>query len=498
MMKTMPRNPSFLRPLVLAGLLAGASFSDVTAAELRYQFKTGSNYLYSVRIEASEPEFTETVSGSATYAVKSANADGITFTMRSSLHTQRKSKSGSVVPGISGGPPSFRAGGFRLGEFGRPNSTFARANEVQIDSTGQVLQETGRSQLPQALGDLSRVATELLPASGKSTWESTSDCVIVLEEKEFTPPGSRFYRIKDVRLPAKEKITFTLGAITGDLVPVARKYELKTAQSVLGQPRMSITGEGTNTFDSKRGVMRDVAFKGTLTENTPNTTLRVPITLALKLLEGAELAAHQKAVLAGPPKPELNVLPDAELKTSITDLGGNNKSRRTVALSRLSNSKPDDARKAEVTAQLLAVLKDEDPLARQFAAKALGNWGTTDAVKPLIAALDDKQFGPRMTAIESLGTLKDSRGIDALARMVAQRKDHFLAGNALKAGGDAAEEATLKLLKDTNAEVRREACQILKAVGSKKSVAALENASRDTDNLVVLYAKQALEEVRQR
>ena len=498
MIKITPLNPRSPRTLFLAGLLACAAVSDVAAAELRYQFKAGSNYVYSVRIEASEPDFTETVSGTATYAVKSANADAMTFTMRSSLHTQRKSKSGSFVPGIIGGPPSFRAGGFRLGEFGMPDSPFARANEVQIDASGQVLQETGRSQLPQALGDLSRVATELLPPSGKTTWEFTSDCVIVLEEKEFTSPGTRIYRIKDVRLPAKEKITFTLGTRSGDLVPIARKYELKTAQSVLGQPRMSITGEGTNTFDSKRGVMREVAFKGTLTENTPNTTLRVPITLALKLLEGAELAAHQKAVLAGPPKPELNVLPDAELKTSITDLGGNNKSRRTVALSRLSTSKPDNARKADVTAQLLAVLKDEDPLARQLAAKALGNWGTADAVKPLIAALGDKQFGPRMTAIESLGALRDSRGIDALANMVIQRKDQFLAGNALKSGGVAAEDATLKLLKDTNAEVRREACQILKAVGSKKSVAALENASRDTDTLVVLYAKQALEEVRQR
>ena len=64
--------------------------------------------------------------------------------------------------------------------------------------------------------------------------------------------------------------------------------------------------------------------------------------------------------------------------------------------------------------------------------------------------------------------------------------------------GQAAEDAALKLLKENNAEVRREACQILKAVGSKKSLTALESASSDTDSLVVLLAKQALEEVRQR
>ncbi len=498
MITPMKLNACIPKPLVLVGFFACLLISDATAAELRYQFKAGSNYVYLIRIEASEPDFTEIITGTATYAVKLAHADAMTFTMRHSLNTQRKSKTGSFMPGIIGGPPSFRAGGFRLGEFGTPGGPFARANEVQIDAKGQVLQETGRSQLPQALGDLSRVATELLPESDKSTWEVTSDCVIILEEKEFTSPGSRLYRIKDVRLPAKEKITFTLGKIVGDLVPIARKYELKTAQNVLGQPRVSLTGEGTNIFNAKRGVMSELAFKGTLTENTENTTIRVPLTLAFKLLEGAELAAHQKAVIAGPPKPELAALPDAELKTFITDLGGNDKSRRTVALSRLGISKPDSARKAEVTAKLLAAIKSEDPLARQLAAKALGIWGTADAIKPLIAALDDTQFGPRMTAIEALGALKDSRGVEALAKMVVQRKDQFLAGNALKASGQAAEDAALKLLKENNAEVRREACQILKAVGSKKSLTALESASSDTDSLVALLAKQALEEVRQR
>ncbi len=484
--------------LALAGLLCGPVVpSRAATPDLRYQFKAGSNYVYSVRLEATEPDYTETVTGTATYAVKSATTDAITFTTRSSLHTQRKSKQGSILPGAIGGPPMFRPGGFRLGEFGLPGGRFARPNEVQMDSKGQVLQETGRSALPQALGDLSHVVTESLPTAGKSSWEVTGDCVIILEEKEFTSPVSRLYRIKEIRLPAKEKTSFTLGKGDGSTVPIIRKYELKTAQTVAGQPRMSLTGEGTNSFDLRRGLIRAVEFKGTLTDNTENTTVRVPLTLTCKLLEGEELVAAQKAAEL-PPKPELKAVNADERTSLIADLKGDNKTKRSIALGRLATVQPDDNSKAEVTGLLLELLKDSDQFTRQNAAKALGVWGTSDAAEPLVKALDDAQFAVRWAAIDALGRLKDSRGIEPLAQMVAKRKEQFQAGTALKSIGDAAEPAVLKLLEDKSAEVRRDACQILKVIGTKKSAAALEAASRDSDGLVALLAKQALEEASKR
>ncbi len=469
----------------LGGLISGVS---AASPDRTYQFKAGSNYVYSVRVEATEPKSVATSTGNLTYSVKAANQDGITLTARGTVSTQRKAKEG-----VSTRPPSFndgvlRIGGFRFSDLGPMGGPFGTPNEVQIDTKGRVLRETGEAQLPQAFGALSRLVIEPLPPAGKASHDLATDCVLLTEEKQFRTPMT--YTLKEVRLPAKEKTSYTVGKATGDLVPVKKTCELKTLATVGGQPKFEIKGEGTNTFDVKAGLFRELVFTGSILENSDNVTVRVPITLSVKLLEGEALVAALKPP-APLPKPETKPISADERTSLIADLKSENKAKRSLALNRIATVQPDD-KKGEVETLLLGLLKSEDQFVRQNAAKALSVWGGKDSVEPLIKQLDDSAFPARWAAIEALGHLKDARAAEPLAKLVADRKDAHQASNSLKALGPDAEDAVLKLLEQGKTDQRRDACQILKVIATKKSAAALEKAASDADGLVSMFAKDAL------
>ncbi len=72
------------------------------------------------------------------------------------------------------------------------------------------------------------------------------------------------------------------------------------------------------------------------------------------------------------------------------------------------------------------------------------------------------------------------------------------AAEFLKAAGPSAEPAVLKLLENPDSGVRKEAASILKTIGTKESVAALEKAANDPDVFVKNSAKEALTAVQGR
>ena len=493
-MKTFLR-PSFPWLLLLLANLPGVA--PAAAPDLRYQFQAGSNHVYSLHLEADEPRQIATLDGLVTLQVKSANADAITLTARGALHNGYKAKEGaprfrpSLGPGMGG---MLRVGGFRFGAPPYIGGPFATPDEIEINAAGQVLRESGDTALPQALGALNRLLIEPLPPGGKATFEIDGNCTVILEEKVFVTSMS--YRLKEVRMPAREKVVYTIGPADGDAVPLRKTYELKTTATVVGVPRFEMKGEGTNTFDVKRGLLRKLEFSATITEATENVTVRTPLKLICSLLEGEALVAAQKAAVA-PPKPELKPLSADDRTSLLADLRSPDKARRTVALSRFGSAKADGD-KSEVAAVLLPMLQDTDHFTRQNVAKALGLWGAADAVEPLLALLTDTQFNVRWAAIESLGALQDPRAAAPLARMIADKKETFQCSQALKVLGRAAEPEVLKLLADTRPEPRREACQILKTIGSPASLPALEKAASDGDQLVAMFAKQALKDVKER
>jgi hypothetical protein len=452
---------------------------------LRYQWKQGESYVYSVQVEASEEGYTETVGGEVIYTVRSLDGDQATLTYRSHLVPGRRPKPGKSM---SVSVP------FGLGHFwaGRPFS--GSAPQLRLDVKGQLLERSGRhTPLPQALGDLERLVFEPLSPQGRRAWEADVDYTIVY--RVVAPRRGPFGHAEEKSFPAHEKTPYDLAGGAGPSVSIRKQYELKTQEKVGAEPRLQLLGLGTITFDAAAGLPLAMEFAGTFTDSTENTTHHTPLKVSYKLLEGQD---KEKALNPPPPaKVEAKELSATDLHEALLDLRATDLGPRQRAADKLSRAMPTDSR-GEVVSSLVAAMSDSNRAVRQTVARALGVWGTEAALAPLVKALEDPEPAVRWAAIDALGALKDPRAAEPLARHLAQGTDSMPTARALISLGPPAQRAVIGSLKAKSPEVRREACRVLQSIGGRQSVPALETATGDSDPLVAMLAKEALKAVNAR
>jgi predicted Zn finger-like uncharacterized protein len=205
----------------------------------------------------------------------------------------------------------------------------------------------------------------------------------------------------------------------------------------------------------------------------------------------------QAAAPANPPAPpQRRPLTGAELDQALKDLQGTDGFARTRAAQLLAGAEPKE-RRAEVARVLEALLKTNDMWARAEVAKALGTWGTKDSVPPLLALLKDPAQFVQWGALEALAQLKDERAVEPVAECLPNIHNRERAAKALRAIGAPAEKAVLKYITHQDTFVRVEVCNILKEIGTKASVEALQKATQDQP-FVGPAAKQALEAIQAR
>ncbi len=455
---------------------------------LRYRPKAGETYLYAVKIETTEGDTTETMSGNATYHCRAADENGFVLTCGGSLIPVRRTVSGGGVPGFPF--PSLRAFGF--GGMGFPH-LFAGPNEIKIDGQGHLLSTRGETPLPRALGDLSQLIVETLPSDGAS-WEVQNGCVIVLQEEHSLSPFSHFARVEKRSLPASETLSYTLGSITGNLVQINKHYEMRTNERSFGGPTLQMTGDGKVAFDRKLGMPRTMEFKVTLVEQPDRTTTtRIPVTVTYRLLEGdeREKALHPPA----PVPPERKAFAETELTSALSDLQSPNAFKVMGAADKLAGALPTgDPRPVERA--LIGALDHKDAFARQSVVKALGTWGGKASVPPLIKRLDDESFAVRWAVFDVLGAAKDARAAEPLAKWL--EKDRGFASNALRKLGSVAAPAVAKQLGAKDWGMRIDVCHLLKEIGTAREIPALQALTRDENRLVADAASEAVKTIQQR
>ena len=104
----------------------------------------------------------------------------------------------------------------------------------------------------------------------------------------------------------------------------------------------------------------------------------------------------------------------------------------------------------------------------------------------------------RVSAIKALTRHKAQEAIGPISTKLG---DLFTRGPAvefLKAAGPAAEPVVVKLLENLDPAVRREAASVLKVIGTKESIPALEKATSDPDVFAKNNARDALAAVKGR
>ncbi len=462
------------------------------AGDLAYRFRQGETYIYSVKIEADEADYTEILQGNANYIASQVQDGNITLRCTGGLISTRHSRDGRTIMGSS----LFRLHQFGFGGMGFMHAPFGQPNEVKIDANGHILSAKGGTDLPRALGDLSQLIIENL-GSGDS-WNTSEGCSIVLQLTHRLSPYSHFGKTDTERLPATETIRYKLskGNSNESVVDISKHYEMRTNEKVGENPRLEMIGDGTIKFDRAAGVPKQLTFNVTLTDRPDkNTTVATPVKVTYQLLDGQarEAAMHPPAPVKVEPKP----LEFGDQSNLVADLDTGDNFKKMNAANKLAGaSSAGNSHRKEFARALEGLLSDKDGFVRQSGVRALAVWGDSESVTKLISQLNDESFAVRWAVYESLGTLHDARAAAPIATWLPKESD--FAGKALKSIGNGAAPAVRPYLKDAEWTARLEACRILKEIGGGADISALKAASSDSNGIVSGAAKEAITAIEKR
>lgn len=150
---------------------------------------------------------------------------------------------------------------------------------------------------------------------------------------------------------------------------------------------------------------------------------------------------------------------------------------------------------------LIADLKDKNPIVRRHAVQALGVIKDPRAVEPLVAVLNDKDPLIQRQAIKALGRIKDPRAVDPLTVVLKDKDvESYVRMSAAEAlgwfGESSAVEPLVAALSDANWDVRSHAAEALGKIKDPIAVEPLIDSLRDQDATVRGNAAEALGKIR--
>jgi HEAT repeat protein len=193
---------------------------------------------------------------------------------------------------------------------------------------------------------------------------------------------------------------------------------------------------------------------------------------------------------------------NTDLTKLIEDVNGFDTNKRRAACESLQSMQPAEDRREEVALALNKALEDSNPLTRRAAVRALGAWATKENVPGLITLLEDRDSFVRTAVFETLAKLKDERSIDPIAKRLENIFDRPQASKALQEMGPLAEATVLLGLRSRDPQTRQEVCRILKVIGTKESVATLNQfvvaANRSGDRATAALADEAVKAINER
>jgi hypothetical protein len=368
---------------------------------------------------------------------------------------------------------------------------------MTVNDRGEVISSKGSSQLPYLLGNLSELPLERLPKKPQQTWTIPHETAIVLSDGH---PRPRMFAQDDrAQIKATEETSFTIDKVDDDTVTITRRYEFKTAETIMGKPRFEIQGEGKLTFDRKLGCPSKLEATQKIIHREAAKTTETPLKISYRLLtekEKAELGKTPEGAPLFPGEP----LTEELQKQALDDLKSGDKLRTLKALTLLQGKEPAANKpNKEIAKALEEMLADKEGTTRFSAGRALVKWATPDSIPGLIKALGSEDVLVRHGCMDALSRLKADSAAEAIAKRLPELQDRFKARQALEAMGAAAEPAALKMADNPAWEVRMEVCNVLEKVGTQKSVATLTNLQQnDANGLVKVTAKKALDAIEKR
>ncbi len=190
---------------------------------------------------------------------------------------------------------------------------------------------------------------------------------------------------------------------------------------------------------------------------------------------------------------------DKLLTQAVADLGSLDEQRVQHAAEWLAKAPMDDKRRPEVAAALDRQLVPGSRIGRQHLVACAQRWATADNVPKLGQMLHAERLGGE-DLIRVLANLQDIRSAEVLAKRAGNFFDGREAKQALIAMGPLGEQAAVKELTNQDGKIRVAAAEVLAAVGTTKSLSAIQNAMRvfPQDRELNNAANTALQAIRAR
>jgi hypothetical protein len=482
--------------------------AEPAAVSLRYSLAPEQTNAYSMQVELLGDNGREAIAGTFVVGSRAAGSNLVTLSWRGQL----RPKSVGAMPPMMGYRPGYSIplSAYSYGPQSEPK-------ELTINERGDLIRQAGDLALPLPLGQLMASLFQPLPAEPTTGWETEKD-VFILDEPLLQGPATAFLnpqggfnympyspgRSAQGVLAARQKTRVKVTEVTAATVTLQRTLSLDSRMLTGQEPRVSAVGEGQIVLDRAGGLPQRVELDCKTVVVTENLSRRSMVTLRWQLLQGAE---REKAIAPPPPSRGLETkFKPQELTKLLEQLRSEDTAARQSAARELSSSRLEVAT-PELVSQMISLANDPDDTVRNAALTILANHGTRDQVPLLIKALSSPDANVRAAIVKGLGRLKDPRAIEPLVNLLAagQADQPFYRPNRESAAADAlvrigspAEPAVLTLLKEKNVETRCQACNVLKQIGTRKSLAPLKELTLNPSKELSEAAAEACRSIQAR
>lgn len=392
--------------------------------------------------------------------------------------------------------------------------------EVLVDQLGEIHESKHARQLPYLLGPLLDLAIVQFPENETKSWTNSSRVQVSQNPtallNSLSPNGWGFVArgaelgVKQGTFEATETVEHREVERSEHRVILNREYMLRTNDRA-ERPTFLLTGRGQVEFDLALGVVRRHEMKFTLIQESANVTVRLPLALKFALvdLEVIEQRNRDAAAQVARVQAEKQAILDAEAAmapaarvdyylTHIRNSGPGSSGSAWVV--KLSEMEPTAEQRELVTGAMLVIGLDPNSWFRREAMQVFERWATEEDVpkiQKLAAASDQYGYYVHGSALKLLGKFKAENAVEFMVSKLADHRLKREATEALKLMGPVAEEKVLASLPEEDLWARYAKFDVLSAIGTEKSIAALKeqkaSTSRSSDNYKIDAAIGAIE-----
>lgn len=372
------------------------------------------------------------------------------------------------------------------------------SGSLRVNSVGDLLFYKGSKQLPFVLGPIAPFFLESLDRHGHPDWVKQNETSLRVFQPEkpsrdsgvggppfasgpfgpgfadgpfgpggpFGPRGNRGAQQASKIFPAAEITSYQVLSESDHQVTIEKTYEFSTTDSS-ETPYFRMKGKGQLIFDRAKGVPVNFDYSVQLEDNDSATgSSKLPFRFQYKWRDGAEVRRLKETE---------QTVPNAELVTSLLEVIRTAKKgpRVSESLQRLSTI----AVVPELQAEVLKTIRGyrADYALQNVAERAFIQWATMDEVKGLVEIIHRNLNSPRSEALARLASFKDPAMTPYLVHAMTNQLMRAEVTEVLIDIGPEVEDAILKEMAETKDWVPKQGwISVLKAIGTEKSLPALE------------------------